>query len=52
MIVDFRSFTRRGLMVDHVKPGGGVMHRKSRWYKTRKEVKEDRDTNNLSAMGK
>ena len=45
MILDLGSFTRRGLMVNHVcplkKPRGGTKHLKSRGCKTRKEVSSD-----------
>ena len=60
MILDLSSFTRTKLMVDHVSTaetckgegGGQSMHGKSRGRKTRNKVVEDRETIDLSAMGK
>ena len=56
MILDLCSFTGRGLMVDHVSPaetlGVGTNHRRSRGCKTRKEMGEDRENTDLSAMVK
>ena len=55
-IVDFGSFTRRELLVNRMLPtdtwGRGINHREGRGCKTRKEVEEDRETTNLSAMAK
>ena len=69
-MLDFSSFTRRGLMVDRVwwtvdvdstrsggpcvpcRKWGRKQHARSRGCKTRKEVVEDRETTDLSAMAK
>ena len=56
MILDFRSITRRELLVDSMCPaetwreGGGAYHRKSRGCKSRKEAVEDSETTDLSVM--
>ena len=59
-MLDFGSFTQRGLMMDHVHHaeawgvggGGGVETRKSGGCKTRKEEVEERQTTDLSVMRK
>ena len=52
MILDFGSFARRGLMMDHVSPAEnwGTKHRNRRGCKTRKEAVEDKETTGLSVM--
>ena len=55
MILDFGSFTLRGLVVDCLHPAEtyrGTKHGKSIVCKTRKEIEEDRETIDLSMMGK
>ena len=57
MILDFRSFTRMGLMVNRTDPAktwerGGERSGKSRGCNTRKEAVKDKETTDLSEMGK
>ena len=54
MILDLGSFTRSGLMVEvsALQKPEVTKRGKSRGCKTRKEVVEDRETTDLSAMGK
>ena len=55
MVLDFGSFTRRGLLVDHVFPAdtlGRNKARKEQKVLDQKGQVEDRETTNLSAMGK
>ena len=53
MILDFGSFTRRGLLVDLERPAEiwrGTYHRESRGRKTGEEMVEDRKTTDLPAV--
>ena len=54
MILDFGSFTRRGLLVDIEHPteiwGGGTYGRQSRGDETGEEMAEDRKTTDLPAV--
>ena len=58
MILDLGSFTRRGVMVEHVSPaetwglGVDTKRGKSKGSKIREEAVENRETADLSVMAK
>ena len=55
MVLDLGSFTRRGLLVDCVRPAdtwGRTNHGEGRGCKSRKEAEEDRENTDLSVMVK